>query len=78
MRHHPCAHDFWEAHERLCEAKDPFDPDEIDAVPAIDADLPAGSWIMNFGSGLLTYRERENEEVEIFEVDPFDVDQPEA
>lgn len=31
---HPSRHDFWVLHDRLVEAEDPFDPDEVGCVPA--------------------------------------------
>src|SRR5258708_37289782 len=51
-------HEFWHAHQRLEEAKDPRSWDELATLPAKDPDvLPKDSWIMPFteNGGWLMY-----------------------
>jgi hypothetical protein len=50
-------HEFWRAHQRLEEARDPRSWEELATLPAKDPwSLPEDAWIMPFGNGgLVTY-----------------------
>jgi hypothetical protein len=57
------------AHERLCEAEDPFSYDEIGAVRLVEEpDLPGESWTIQEGPVIVTYYRRDDGDLEIFDV----------
>jgi hypothetical protein len=66
---HPCASTFWGIHERLEEANDPFDPEEVDCyrIPAARQRLHREHFVHR-GGVLAYYWQHPDGDVEIHDV----------